>query len=59
SIIVDPWGRVLAEAGDEPGLVMATIDPAEVAAARGRIPSLRHGRPFSVSVARRGAEAAE
>ena len=59
SIIVDPWGRVLAEAGDEPCLVMATIDPAEVAAARGRIPSLRHGRPFGVSVAGRSSEAAE
>jgi predicted amidohydrolase len=59
SIIVDPWGHVLAEAGDEPGLVMAPIDPAEVLAARGRIASLRHGRPFTVSVAGRPSEAAE
>ena len=35
SLIVDPWGRILAEGGTEPGVVMAEIDPAEVAKARG------------------------
>ncbi len=49
SLIVDPWGRVVAEGGSEPGLVMATIDPAAVAAARGRIPSLQHGRRFEMA----------
>ncbi len=53
SIIVDPWGRVLAEAGAEPGVILATIDTALVADARGRIPTLRHGRPFAVETARR------
>ena len=48
SLIVDPWGRVLAEGGTEPGVVMAEIDPAEVAKARGRIPSLEHGRRFEI-----------
>ena len=48
SLIVDPWGRVLAEGGAEPGLVMAEIDPAEAAAARAKIPSLRHGRRFEL-----------
>ena len=48
SLIVDPWGVVLAEDGTEPGLVMAEIDPAGVAAARSRIPSLQHGRRFEV-----------
>jgi predicted amidohydrolase len=48
SIVVDPWGRIIAEGGTEPGVVMADIDPAEVAAARGRIPSLQHGRRFEV-----------
>jgi predicted amidohydrolase len=48
SVIVDPWGRVLAEGGSEPGLIMATIDPAAVAAVRGRIPSLQHGRRFEM-----------
>jgi predicted amidohydrolase len=48
SLIVDPWGRILAEGGTEPGVVMAEIDPAEVVTARARIPSLRHGRRFEV-----------
>ncbi len=48
SLIIDPWGRILAEGGTEPGVVMAEIDPAEVAAARARIPSLNHGRRFEL-----------
>jgi predicted amidohydrolase len=48
SLIVDPWGRAIAEGGIEPGVVLATIDPAEVAGARGRVPSLQHGRRFEV-----------
>ena len=48
SLVVDPWGRILAEGGTDPGVVMAEIDPAEAAAARGRIPSLRHGRRFEL-----------
>lgn len=48
SLIVDPWGRVLAEGGTEPGVVMAEIDPVLVAKARGRIPSLQHGRRFEI-----------
>jgi predicted amidohydrolase len=48
SLIVDPWGRILAEGGTEPGVVMAEIDPAEVVTARARVPSLRHGRRFEV-----------
>jgi predicted amidohydrolase len=49
SLIVDPWGVVLAEGGVEPGVVMAKIDPAKVESARKSIPSLQHGRRFSVS----------
>jgi predicted amidohydrolase len=48
SVIVDPWGCVLAEGGDEPGVVMAEIDPGQVAQARARIPSLQHGRRFDL-----------
>jgi predicted amidohydrolase len=49
SLIVDPWGTVLAEGGGtEPGIVLATIDPAKVAAARKTVPSLQHGRRFSL-----------
>ena len=48
SLVIDPWGRVLAEGGTEPGVIMAEIDPAEVVAARARIPSLQHGRRFEI-----------
>src|ERR1700683_5369344 len=48
SLIVDPWGRILAEGGTEPEVVFAEIDPAEVAAARAKIPSLHHGRRFEL-----------
>ena len=46
SLIVDPWGAVLADGGEEPGIVLAEIDPEAVASARNRIPSLRHDRQF-------------
>ncbi len=48
SLIVDPWGRIIAEGGTEPGVVMAEIDLTEVANARARIPSLQHGRRFEI-----------
>jgi len=47
SLIVDPWGRVLADGGEEPGIVVAEIDPAEAAKARTMIPSLSHDRRFA------------
>jgi deaminated glutathione amidase len=49
--IIDPNGQVLAEAGDEPDVICATIDIAAVAAARARIPSLSHDRTFQVEQA--------
>ncbi|MBB3808811.1 carbon-nitrogen hydrolase family protein [Pseudochelatococcus contaminans] len=48
SIIVDPWGRVMAEGGSEPGIILASIDPAMVAQVRAQIPSLRHTQLFSL-----------
>ena len=60
SLIVDPWGRILADAGgDEPGLILAEIDLAQVADARARIPSLKHGRAFTVERVGRPVEAAQ
>jgi predicted amidohydrolase len=47
SLVVSPWGDVLAEAGTEPGVIVADIDPAQVALARSRIPALRHDRAFA------------
>jgi len=46
SLIVSPWGEILAEGGIEPGVISADIDTAEIAAVRGRIPCLMHRRPF-------------
>jgi len=46
SLIVAPWGEVIAEAGTEPGIIIADIDPALVEAARGRVPNLQHDRAF-------------
>jgi predicted amidohydrolase len=48
SLIVNPWGRILAEGSTEPGVVLAEVDPAEIAAARGKIASLQHGRRFEI-----------
>jgi predicted amidohydrolase len=57
SLIVDPWGVVLAEAaGNEPGIITAEIDVARVETARKAIPSLQHGRRFSVTDAKAGPE---
>lgn len=47
SLIVSPWGEILAEGGTEPGVLIADIDPAASAAARAQIPSLRHDRAYS------------
>ena len=48
SLIIDPWGEVIADGGEEVGLVLADIDPAKVVECRRRIPSLRHDRPFAI-----------
>jgi predicted amidohydrolase len=60
SIIVDPWGRVLAEADDQPGVILAEIDLAKVVDARARIPTMKHTRAIGVDViGGRNREAAE
>ncbi|HEX4533306.1 MAG TPA: nitrilase-related carbon-nitrogen hydrolase, partial [Rhizomicrobium sp.] len=46
SLIVSPWGEIIAEAGTEPGVIVADIDPALSADARARIPNLQHDRDF-------------
>lgn len=46
SLIVAPWGEILAEAGTEPGVIVADIDTALVQDARARVPSLLHDRAF-------------
>jgi predicted amidohydrolase len=44
SLIVDPWGRILAEAGDEPAILVADCDPGELERVRASLPALRHRR---------------
>jgi predicted amidohydrolase len=45
-LIVGPWGEVLAEAGTDPGVIVADIDPVASSAARARVPNLQHDRDF-------------
>jgi len=47
SLVVSPWGEVLADGGTSVGHVIAEIDPAKVEEARRMIPSLKHDRPFA------------
>ena len=47
SLIVDPWGEVLADAGEGVGIVTARIDLPAIAKARRMVPSLQHDRPFT------------
>ncbi|MBZ9763812.1 carbon-nitrogen hydrolase family protein [Mesorhizobium sp. CA8] len=50
SLIVDPWGRIVAEAAHhEPGVIVAEIDPAQSLAARRKIPNLKNARDFTVN----------
>jgi predicted amidohydrolase len=46
SLVVDPWGEVLLDMGDAPGLGFADIDPAKVDDVRSRLPAIRHRRPI-------------
>ena len=53
SLIVDPWGRIVAEADHaEPCIIYAEIDTAASAEARKKIPNLKNAREFLVEVAR-------
>lgn len=49
-MIVSPWGDVLAEAGEDPQILLADIDPTLSAEARAKVPSLKHGRDFEVEI---------
>ncbi len=49
SLVVAPWGEVLADAGEEPGVITAHIDPARVTEARRMVPALSHDKPLKVA----------
>jgi predicted amidohydrolase len=58
SLIVSPWGEILAEGGEGPGVIFADIDLAASAEARARIPALKHGRDVEVEIVAPLAQAA-
>ena len=47
ALIIDPWGEVIKDAGDAPGIILADIDTAKVTEARAKVPSLTHTRQIS------------
>lgn len=51
SLVVDPWGTVLLDAGTEPGVHVIDLDLSAVDTARGRVPSLTHDRPYGACTA--------
>ena len=56
SLIVDPWGEVLADGGEDVGFVTAKIDVSKVAEARAKVPSLFNDREYASPVAIRRAQ---
>lgn len=59
SVIIDPWGDVLADGGDEPGVITATIDMDQVAKRRRQIPNLKNIREYALASNSGNLEAAE
>ena len=53
SLVVGPWGEVLADGGTLPGVVHAQLDLDQIAVAAGKVPSLQHDRPFDLPGARK------
>jgi predicted amidohydrolase len=47
SLVVAPWGEVLADAGTEPGVTIVDLDLSEITKARARVPALSHDRKFT------------
>ena len=52
SMVVDPWGRIVAQAGDGEAIVTAELDLSRVAAARDQIPALANRRPDALPPSR-------
>lgn len=48
SLIIDPWGEILAEGGEEPGIISAELDFSRVNEVRDRLPSIRLEQPFAL-----------
>ena len=50
SLVVDPWGDVLLDMGEEPGVGFADVDLKRISDVRSRIPALNHRRPIPDAV---------
>ncbi|MBT6328804.1 MAG: carbon-nitrogen hydrolase family protein, partial [Kordiimonadaceae bacterium] len=48
SLIIDPWGNVLGDGGEKPGVTLAEIDTKKVLEARNRIASLTHDKNVAI-----------
>lgn len=46
SMVIAPWGEVLADAGTDPGITFVDLDLSDVSKARARVPALTHDRKF-------------
>jgi predicted amidohydrolase len=57
ALVVDPWGKILADGGDSPGIVYADVDPARVDRVRGMLPCLEHDVEFAAPAAAEGERA--
>jgi predicted amidohydrolase len=42
AMIIDPWGVILADAGEQPGIAIAEINPIRLEQVRRQMPSLQH-----------------
>jgi predicted amidohydrolase len=49
SLIVDPWGRIMADGGTGEGIITAELDSGEVDKIRAKLPNLKHDRDFTIS----------
>jgi predicted amidohydrolase len=58
-LVIAPWGEVIADGGESPGLTLARIDPAKVTQARNMVPSLSGDRPYALSDNAQSGRAAE
>jgi deaminated glutathione amidase len=47
SLVIDPWGEVLLDAGERPGVHFAEIDLKRIAEVRSRVPALKHRKPIA------------
>jgi predicted amidohydrolase len=48
SLIIDPWGKIVGELADQPGVLVADVDLPLAEKVRGMLPALQHDRPFEM-----------